>query len=92
LAAEALESMEGIYFRLGLAQFGWRRKGFGDRLATLFAGETVVGSMSGITGLVTAAVWLAAFAAGRGNGTAAKVTEREDLTENGIPLLQERRE
>jgi hypothetical protein len=79
--------MEGFHFRLRLAQFGWRGKSFGYRLAALFASQTVVGPMSGTIGLVTVTVRLAASAAGSGDGTAAKVTERENLTENGIALL-----
>lgn len=84
--------MEGFHLRLGLAQFHWRGKGFGYRLAASLTSETEVGSMSGTSGLVTVAVWLAAFAAGSRDGTAAEVPERKDLTESRITLFEERRE
>src|ERR1700719_276384 len=56
---------------LFLSNGSWKRLGHG--LALIFVSQSGVRAMHRITGLMTAAVWLAATTAGIGNGTAAQI-------------------
>ena len=81
--------MEGFDFQLSLSQFGWGREGFGPRLAALFAGQPVIGTMARIIWTMTTTVWLTALAAGGGDGAATKVADGNNRIENGIALLKQ---
>src|ERR1035441_2000497 len=81
--------MKSLYFTLRLTQFHSRRKGFADGLSVDLASQAKVRAMTGLVGLMTTAVWLSATTVDSGDGTAAKITELEELCENAGTLLFE---
>ena len=92
LPTEFAEAVEGIDLTLGLLQLGAGRKGFAYGLTVHLARQAVVGAVTGLTGLMTAAVRLAAAPAHRCDRTAAKIAQLQDLSQNsGSLLFQDRK-
>jgi hypothetical protein len=81
--------MKSLHLTLRLTQFHSGRKGFADGLSVDLAGETEVRAVTGLVGLMTTTVWLSATAVDGGDGTAAKITQFQDLHENAGTLLFE---
>ena len=81
--------MKGLDFTLGLAQFGGGREAFADGLTIDLAGQTEVGAVSRLTRLMTMAVLFTAAATDCGDGTAAQITQLQDVRQNAGALLFE---
>jgi len=81
--------MEGLHLALGLAKFGGGGEAFTDGLTVDFAGQTEVGAVSRLARLMTMAVWFTAAAIDCGDGSAAQITQLQDLIQNAGALLFE---
>src|SRR5205823_6811747 len=79
--------MIGLHLLLGLAQFQGVGEGLGHGFAFHLACEAVVGTMSGMMGLMTVATGLAAGSAKGGDGTAPKVGKVKNLLQDVISVL-----
>src|SRR5882724_7571115 len=80
--------MKGRHLALCFEQFGRCGEAFADRLAIDFPGQTIVGAVAGLAGLMTMAVRFSAGAADSGGATA-EIAEFENLGQNSGPLLFE---
>ena len=78
-----------LHLALRLAQFDRRRETLADSLAIDFAGQTEVGAVARLVRLVTMAAWLSTTAVDRGDGTATKITQLQDLGQDARALLFE---
>jgi hypothetical protein len=72
---------------LRLAQRGWRAKGFRDGLSVPFAGQTKMGTVSGMMGLMAVTVGLAAGAPRGSNRSAAEIGQPNHFLEDAAALL-----
>lgn len=79
--------MKCIYLTLRFAQFSGRREALTDRLSVDLASQPEVWAMTGVVKLMTMAVWLSTAAIDRGNGATSKITQLQDLHQNGGTLL-----
>jgi hypothetical protein len=79
--------MKGVYFALRFAEFRSRREAFADGLSIDLAGQTEVGSMRRLAGLMTMAVgftaspWMAVM------DPLAEITQLQDLGQDAGALL-----
>jgi hypothetical protein len=81
--------MKGLHLTLRLAEFGGGREAFAYGLALDLAGQTEVGAVARLVGLMTMAVWFSATAMDSGDGAAAKITQLQELTEQSGTMLFE---
>jgi hypothetical protein len=90
LFVQGLVLAEFADFPLGLAHGGPIGQRLGDGLALSFVGETGVGTVAWLVGLMAMAVGLAATAGGGSDGTATQVAEGGDLIGDLDAALGER--
>ena len=88
--AEFPETVKGLDFTLRLAQLCGRGEGFTDRFPLHFPREPEVGTMARLVWLMTTAPRFPTTAADGRDGTTAKITQIDDMRQNGAALLFER--
>src|ERR1700690_516911 len=71
--------MKCLHLALGLAKFGGGGEAFADRLAIDFARQTEVGAVARLVRLMTMAVWFTATTIDCGDGSAAQITQLQDM-------------
>ncbi len=81
--------MKGIYLVLRLALFHRGREAFADGLSVDLTGQTEVGAVTGLVGLMTTTVWLSATTLNGSDGATAKITQFQNLHEDAGTLLFE---
>jgi hypothetical protein len=79
--------MKCLYLTLRFAQFSGRREALADRLSVDLTGQPEVWTMARVVGLVTMAGWLSTAAIDGGDRAASKITQFQDLHQNGGTLL-----
>ena len=79
--------MKCLYLTLCFAQFSGRRETLTDRLSADLASQPEVRAMAGVVGLMTMAGWLSTAAIDGGDRAASKITQFQDLHQNGGTLL-----
>ena len=79
LATQLLEFAELRHLALGLANGRRSGQGFGGGFAIDFIGESEMGAMSGLPGLMAATAWLATPTRGVRDATGAQVAKLSDL-------------
>jgi hypothetical protein len=74
--------MKCLHLTLRFAQLGCRTKSLADGFSVHLPGQTEVGTVAGLIGLVTMAVGLTAAALDGGDGAAAEIAQIHNLREN----------
>jgi hypothetical protein len=81
--------MISFYLTLGFAQLGSRGEGLTHGLSVDLTSQPEVWAMARLVRQMTTAVWFSATAADRGDRTAAKITQVQDLGQYAGALLFE---
>src|SRR5215472_17952809 len=81
--------MKGLHLALRIARLGGGREAFADGLALDLAGETAVGAVARLVGLMTMAVWFSATAMNSGDRAATEITQLQELAEQSGTRLFE---
>ena len=89
--AQFPEAVKGLDFALRLAQLGGRGEGFADRFPIHFARQPEVGTVARLVWLMTTALRFTTTTADGRDGTAAKITQIDDVGQNSAPLLFKRK-
>src|SRR5690349_17410540 len=79
--------MKCLHLTLSFAQFSGRREALTDGLSFDLASQPEVWTMTGVVGLMTMAGWLPTAAIDGGDGAASKITQFQDLHQNGGTLM-----
>jgi hypothetical protein len=81
--------MKCLHLTLRLAKIRGGREALTDGLPVDLAGQTEVGAMTGLIGQMTTAIRLSTTAVDRGDGSAAKITQLQNLGQYAGALLFE---
>ena len=87
LTSELLEFTELLHFALGFPDRRRCRQCLRDRLAIDLIGEPEIGSVTQLTGLMAATLWLTASTRGGGDAAGAKIAELCNALSNQFTSL-----